>query len=56
MVRAERQLFNALSDKVDAAIAPVRTRYGVTDEWLERAYAESMRQAEDWSPDDPSWP
>ncbi len=45
------ELFQALSEEVDALIAPIRERHGISQEWVERAIEQSLEDARNWSPD-----
>lgn len=42
--------FKALSDDLDDFIAPIQERYGISREWVERAYQQSLEDAKNWSP------
>ena len=45
------ELFQALADEVDAFIAPIRERHGISQEWVERAMEQSLEDARNWTPD-----
>ena len=44
------ELFKVLSDDVDAFIAPIQARYGISQSWIDRALAQSLEDARNWSP------
>lgn len=44
--------FKALSEDLDGFIAPIQERYGISQEWVERAYQQSLEDAKNWNPVD----
>lgn len=44
-------LFKALSDDVDAFLAPIQQRYGITQAWIDNAMEASLQQAREWTPE-----
>lgn|SRR5687767_13826233 len=45
------ELFKALSDEIDAFVAPIRERHGISQEWIDRAMDQSPEDARNWSLD-----
>jgi hypothetical protein len=44
------ELFQSLSDEIDAFVMPVCARYGLSKEWLDAKVDQYVKEAEDWSP------
>jgi hypothetical protein len=42
------ELFKGLSDEVDAFLEPIQESHGISKDWLERAWEQTLRKAEDW--------
>jgi len=43
------ELFKALSDDIDAFLAPIQERYGITQAWIDNAMEASLEQAREWT-------
>lgn len=45
------ELFKSLAEDIDAFIAPIQAKHGISQEWIERAMEQSLEDAKNWTPD-----
>lgn len=49
--QARIELFTALSDDLDAFLAPIQAQYGITQERIDRVFEQSLEEARNWNPE-----
>lgn len=50
------ELFQSLSDEVDAFVAPIRENNGISQDWIDKSIEQSLEDARNWSPRAPKHP
>lgn len=45
------ELFKALSDDIDAFLAPIQERHGITQAWIDKAMEALLAQGRNWTPE-----